>query len=65
MLLRSADMVPKHMEHTPLVCSSGVSEAKWHRDIAVHAEGCDKKSHELVGLFHLDLMVTGISIKKG
>ena len=54
------DMVFKHVEHTPLVCSSGVSEAKGHRDIAVHAERCDKRSRELVGLFHLDLVVTGV-----
>ena len=59
------DMVPEHVEHTPLVCDSGVSKAKWHRDIVVHAEGCDKRSCELVRLFHLYLVVTGVSIKKG
>ena len=53
-------MVPENVEHTPLV-----SEAKGHRNVAVHAEGCDKKSRELVGLFHLDLVVTGIRIEKG
>ena len=57
-------MVSENVEHTPLVCGSGVSEAKGHRDVAVHAEGCDKRSHELVGLFYLDLMVTVVNIKK-
>ena len=59
------EMVPEYMEHTPLICSSGVSEAKRHRDVTVHAEKCDKRGRKLVGLFHLDLVVTGISIKKG
>ena len=59
------DMVSEHVEHTSLVCSSGISEAKGHRDIAVHAKRCDKRGRELVGLFHFDLMVTGIHIKKG
>ena len=61
----SPEMVPKNMEHTPLICSSGVSEAKGHRNAAVHAERCDKRSRELVALFHFDLVVTGVSIKKG
>ena len=59
------DMVPEYVEHTPLVCSSGVSEAKRNRDIAVHAERSDKRGRELVRLFHLDFVVTGIGIKKG
>ena len=41
----------KCVEHTSLVCGSGVSKAKRHRDIVVHAEGCDKRSSKLVGLF--------------
>src|SRR6185503_17717209 len=59
------EMVPEYVEHTPLICSSGVSESKGHHDVAVHVERCDKRGRELVGLFHLDLVVTGISIKKG
>ena len=62
---QSAGMVPENVEHTPLISSSDVSEAKGHRDVAVHAERSDKRSRELVGLFHLDLVVTGIRIKKG
>ena len=57
-------MVFKDMEHTSLVCGSGVSKAKGHRDIAVHAERGDKRSRELIGLFHLDLVVTRVCIKK-
>ena len=59
------DMVFKHVKHTSLVCSSGVSKAKGHHDVAVHAEKGNKRSHELVGLFHFDLMITGVCIKKG
>ena len=62
-LYGSPDMIPKHVEHTPQVCSSGVSKAKWHRDIAVHAEWSNKRSRELVGLFHLNLVITGVRIK--
>ena len=61
----SPEMVPENVEHTPLICSSGISEAKRHRDVAVHAEMCDKRSCELVGLFHLNLVVTRVCIKKG
>ena len=57
-------MVSKHMEHASLVCSSSVSKAKGHRDVAVHAKRGDERSRELVGLFHLDLVVTGVCIKK-
>ena len=64
-LYGSSDMISKHVEHASLVCSFGVSKAKGHRNVAVHAERSDKRSRELVGLFHLDLAVTGICIKKG
>ena len=59
------DMVFKHVEHTSLVCSSSVSKAKGHRDVAVHAERGNKRGRELVGLFHLDLVVTRVCIEKG
>ena len=36
------DMVFKHVEHTSLVCSSGVSKAKWHRHVAVHTKRIDE-----------------------
>ena len=65
MPLAPPELVSENVEHTPLIGSSGVSEAKGHRNVTVHAERCDKRSRELVGLFHLDLVVTGIGIKKG
>ena len=58
-------MISKHMEHKSLVCGPGVSKAKRHRDVAVHAERGNKRSRELVGFFHFDLMITGVCIKKG
>ena len=65
MPLRSTRDGPENVEHTPLICSSGVSEAKGHRDVAVHAERRDKRSRELIGLFHLNLVVTRVGVKKG
>ena len=58
------DMVFKHVEHASLVCSSGISKAKGHHNVAILAERSDKRSRELIGL-HLDLVVTRIRIKKG
>ena len=61
----SPDVLAKDLGHAPLVCGPCVSKAERHSHIAVHAEWCDERSRELVGLFHLDLMVTGIRIKEG
>ena len=58
------DVVAKDLGHAPLVRGTCVSEAERHSHVAVHAEWCDKRSRELVGLFHLDLMVTGVRIKE-
>ena len=59
------DVLAKDLGHAPQVCRPCVSEAKQHSRIAVHAEWGDERSRELVGLFHLDLMVTRIRIKEG
>jgi hypothetical protein len=59
------DEVPKNGEHTVLVCGPRVFEAKRHGYIVVSSERSDERSRELVGLFHHDLMVTGVSIKEG
>jgi len=61
----SSDMFAKDLDHAPLVSSPCVSEAERHGYVAVHAEWSDERSRELVGLFHLDLMVTRIRIKEG
>ena len=58
------DVLAEDLGHAPLVCGPCVSETKWHGYIAVHAEWGDERSRELVGLFHLDLMVTEIRIKE-
>jgi hypothetical protein len=41
-----------------------ILEAKWHGYVEIGLEQGDKRGHELVGLFHHDLMVTGVSIKE-
>ena len=58
------DEVPKASEHTTLVCSSRVFQAERHRDKAERPKKGDERSHELVGLFHGDLMVPGVRIKE-
>jgi hypothetical protein len=58
-----ASMV-RPMWHTSLIRSARVSEAKWHRHVAEHAERCDEGSCELIGLLHLYLVVPGIGIKE-
>jgi hypothetical protein len=58
------DMVSKDVLHTPFVRCTRVSEAKWHYHIAKHSELRDKGCRELVGLFHLYLVVPRIGIKE-
>jgi hypothetical protein len=55
---RLADVLSEHVVHAPLVCCTCIPQAKWHGSITVHAKRCDKRSRELVGLFHLDLVIT-------
>jgi hypothetical protein len=55
---RSADVLSEHMVHAPLVGCTCIPQAKGHNNITIHAKGCDERSRELVGLFHLDLVVT-------
>ena len=54
---RPANVFAEHMVHAPLVRRARIPQAERHGDIAVHAEGCDERSHELVGLFHPDLVI--------
>jgi hypothetical protein len=54
---RLANVFAEHMVHAPLVRRTRIPQAERHGDIAVHAEGCDERSRELVGLFHPDLVI--------
>jgi hypothetical protein len=56
------DVFPKNVLHASLVRSPCVPETERHRDVAVHAEWGNERSCELVGLFHFNLVVTGICI---
>ena len=60
----SPDVLAKDLGHASLVCGPYISETERHSHIAVHAEWGEERSHELVGFFHLDLMVIGIRIKE-
>jgi hypothetical protein len=57
-------VVFENVLHTSLVRSAGVSEAKWHRYVAKHAEWCDEGGCELNELLHLYLVVPVIGIKE-
>jgi hypothetical protein len=54
---RVANVFAEHMVHAPLVRRARVPQAERHGDIAVHAEGCDERSRELVELFHPNLVI--------
>ena len=54
---RPANVLAEHMVHAPLVRRARIPQAERHGDIAVHAEGRDERSRELVGLLHPDLVI--------
>ena len=58
------DEVPKTLMHTTLVRSPNVLQTEWHCDIAERSEQGDERCHELIGLFHHDLMVPRVGIKE-
>jgi hypothetical protein len=58
------DVIQENVLHTSLVCSARVSKTERHCHVAVHPEGSDERSRELVGLLHFYLVVPGIGIKK-
>ena len=47
-----------------LIRSPDVLESKGHHNVAERSEHSDERGHELVGLFHRDLMVPGVRIKE-
>ena len=60
----SPDEVFETLEHTMLVRSPSVLQTEWHCDVAEQSEGGDERCHELVKLFHHDLMIPGVRIKE-
>ena len=60
----SPDEVSKTLEHTMLVLSPCVLQIERYFDVAERSEWGDERCRELVGLFHRDLMVPGVRIKK-
>jgi hypothetical protein len=61
---RPANVFSEHMVHAPLVRRARIPQAERHGDTAVHAEGCDERSRELVGLLHPDLVIPGVGIEE-
>ena len=60
----SPDEVSKAFGHAMLVRSPGVLESERHRNVAERSKQGDERGRELVGLFHRDLMVSGVRIKE-
>jgi len=60
----SPDEVPETLEHSTLVRSPSVLQTERHCDVAERSELDDERRHELVGLFHRDLIVPGVHIKE-
>ena len=58
------DEIPETLEHAALVRSPHVLQAERHCDVAEQSKWGDERCHELVGLFHRDLMVPGVRIKE-
>jgi hypothetical protein len=58
------NVVSEDVLHTSLVCSARILEAKWHCYVIEHPKRHDEGSRELVGLFHLYLVVPEIVIKE-
>jgi hypothetical protein len=54
---RSTNVFAEHVVHAPLVCRTRIPQTERHSNIALHAEGCDERSRELVELFHPDLVI--------
>ena len=58
------DEVSETLEHTTLVRSPCVLQTEHHCDIAERSEQGDEGCRKLIGLFHRDLMVPRVHIKK-
>ena len=58
------DEVLETLEHTMLVHSPSVVQTERHYDMAKRSEGGDERCHELVGLFHQNLMVPRVRVKE-
>jgi hypothetical protein len=61
---RSTNVFAEHVVHAPLVRCTRIPQSKWYGNIAVHGEGCDERSRELVGLFHPDLVIPRVGIEE-
>jgi hypothetical protein len=51
-------VVAEHVVHATLIRGACVAQPEGHGRVAVHDLWGDERSHELVGLFHPDLVVT-------
>jgi hypothetical protein len=61
----SADVTIEHVVHSSLVCEAIIPQTEGHGSVAIHAIRVGERSHELVGLFHHDLVIVGVGFKEG
>jgi hypothetical protein len=60
-----ADVITEHVVHASLVCGTSIPQTEGHGSVAIHAIRGDERSSELVGLFHLDLVIAEVGVKEG
>jgi hypothetical protein len=59
-----SDEIAETFKHTSLVCCSCILQIEWHANVTLQFEWRDKRSHELVRLFHHNLIVARVRIKE-
>jgi hypothetical protein len=56
------DLIGKTPLHIVLVGGASIFLAEWHGKVAICAERGDERGHELVGLFHHNLVIARLGI---
>jgi hypothetical protein len=60
-----ANVIVEDMVHATLICGACIPQPEGHGSITIHTMWGDERGHELVGLFHSDLMIIEVGIKEG
>ena len=63
-LVERVDLVGEASLHALLIGGASILQTEQHCDVVEQFEGGDERCHELVGLFHRNLMVPGVRIKE-
>jgi hypothetical protein len=61
----STDVITEHVVHASLVGGAIIPHTDGHGSVTIHGIQSDEESSELVGLFHPDLVISGVGIEEG